>query len=32
MDVYFYLKLLLIFFVFFLCYWFRAENQKKTKD
>ncbi len=32
MDVYFYLKLLLIFFVFFLCFWFRNENQKKTKD
>ena len=32
MDVYFYLKLLLIFTVFFLCYWFRTENRKKTKD
>jgi len=26
MDIHFYLRVLLIVFVFFLCYWFRKKN------
>jgi hypothetical protein len=32
MDVYFYLKLLLLAFIFFLCYWFRGEKDKQKEE
>ncbi len=31
MDAHFYFSLALIFFAFFLCFWFRKGNKKKTE-